>query len=168
MRWLALTLLVLSCAAAGSAVAAPDVPGQPDARAWFVENTGTGDILDAHNIDEEMPIASITKLMTVLVALDHEKLSDVVKVDPRVTTVGQESIYLQRGRADQRRRPVKAALIQSANDAADALALAVAPSFPAFAVLMNAKARELGLAHSHFVRPDGLDAPGEYSSARDV
>ncbi|HEY4349143.1 MAG TPA: hypothetical protein VGM80_16330, partial [Gaiellaceae bacterium] len=54
------------------------------------------------------------------------------------------------------------------NDAADALALATSPSFEDFAVLMNAKARQLGLTDSHFVRPDGLDAPGEYSSARDV
>lgn len=168
MRWLALTFLVLSCAAAGSAVAAPDVPGQPDARAWLVENTGTGNVLDSHNADEEMPIASITKLMTVLVVLDHEKLSDVVKVDPRVTTVGQESIYLQAGELMTVRDLIKGALIQSANDAADALALSVAPSFPAFAVLMNAKARQLGLTHSNFVRPDGLDAPGEHSSARDV
>jgi serine-type D-Ala-D-Ala carboxypeptidase (penicillin-binding protein 5/6) len=168
MRWIALTLLVLSCAAAGSALAAPSVPGQPDARAWFVENTGTGDVLASHDSDEQMPIASITKLMTVLVVLDHEKLSDVVKVDPRVTTVGQESIYLQAGELMTVRDLIKGALIQSANDAADALALSVAPSFPAFAVLMNAKARQLGLTHSHFVRPDGLDAPGEHSTARDV
>ena len=63
---------------------------------------------------------------------------------------------------------LKGALIQSANDAADALALSVAPSFPAFAVLMNAKAAQLGLHDTHFVRPDGLDAPGAYSSAADV
>jgi serine-type D-Ala-D-Ala carboxypeptidase (penicillin-binding protein 5/6) len=63
---------------------------------------------------------------------------------------------------------IKGALIQSANDAADALALSVSPSFPAFAVLMNEKARQLGLTGSNFVRPDGLDAPGEYSTARDV
>jgi D-alanyl-D-alanine carboxypeptidase (penicillin-binding protein 5/6) len=106
--------------------------------------------------------------MTVLVVLDHKKLSDVVTVDPRVTTVGQESIDLEAGEQLTVHDLLKGALIQSANDAADALALSVAPSFPAFAVLMNAKARELGLTHSHFVRPDGLDAPGEYSSATDV
>ena len=63
---------------------------------------------------------------------------------------------------------LKGTLIQTANDAADALALSVAPSFPAFAVLMNAKAAQLGLHDTHFVRPDGLDAPGAYSSAADV
>jgi D-alanyl-D-alanine carboxypeptidase (penicillin-binding protein 5/6) len=63
---------------------------------------------------------------------------------------------------------LKGALIQSANDAADALALSVAPDFPSFARLMNAEAAKLGLRDTHFVRPDGLDAADEYSSARDI
>ena len=61
---------------------------------------------------------------------------------------------------------IKAALIQSANDAADALALSVAPDFTAFAALMNAKAAALGLHDTHFVRPDGLDAPGHVLERR--
>ena len=115
-----------------------------------------------------MPIASITKLMTVLVALDHLRLGDIVTVDPRAAAVGQESIALAAGEELTVGDLVKGALIQSANDAADALALATVPSFEQFADLMNAKARRLGLSDSHFVRPDGLDAPDEYSSARDV
>jgi D-alanyl-D-alanine carboxypeptidase (penicillin-binding protein 5/6) len=63
---------------------------------------------------------------------------------------------------------VQAALIQSANNAAAALALALAPDFESFARLINAKARALGLRDTRFVRPDGLDAPGAYSTARDV
>jgi serine-type D-Ala-D-Ala carboxypeptidase (penicillin-binding protein 5/6) len=170
MRWLTLTLLLLCLFAAGSAAAKPEAspPAQALARAWFMEDTATGAVLDTHNAGTRMPIASITKLMTVLVALDHHKLSDVVTVDPRVTTVGQESIYLRAGEQMTVRDLIKGALIQSANDAADALALSVAPSFPAFAVLMNEKAKQLGLTSSHFVRPDGLDAPGEYSTASDV
>ena len=149
---------------AGAANAAPSV----DARAWLVENPGTGAVLAEHDDRLRVPIASITKLMTVIVALQHLKLSDVVSVDPRAAAVGQESIYLEAGQQITVSDLLKGALIQSANDAADALALATAPSFPAFAVLMNAEARKLGLTDSHFVRPDGLDAPGEYSSARDV
>jgi serine-type D-Ala-D-Ala carboxypeptidase (penicillin-binding protein 5/6) len=169
MRWLTLTLLLLLClGAAGSAAAKPAAPVQALARAWFVEDTSSGQVLTSHDAGERMPIASITKLMTVLVALDHHKLSDVVKVDPRVTTVGQESIDLEAGELMTVRDLIKGALIQSANDAADALALSVAPSFPAFAVLMNEKARQLGLDNTNFVRPDGLDAPGEYSTASDV
>ncbi len=157
MKRLALVLLLATCSlvATASAIAAPP---QLDARAWLVENPVTGEVLASHDATAELPIASITKLMTVLVVLGHHQLSDVVTVDPRVASVGQESVHLRAGEHLTVRDLLKAALIQSANDAADALALSVAPDFPAFADLMNAKAQELGLTESHFVRPDGLDA----------
>jgi D-alanyl-D-alanine carboxypeptidase (penicillin-binding protein 5/6) len=106
--------------------------------------------------------------MTVLVTLDHRRLRDVVTVDPRAAAVGESTIGLGPGERITVADLVRAALIQSANDAADALALSVAPDFEVFARLMNAKARRLGMTDSHFVRPDGLDAPGHVSSARDV
>jgi 1-phosphofructokinase/tagatose 6-phosphate kinase len=162
---LALVCLVTTCYLAGSAFAGP--PPAVDAHAWLVENAATGEVLAAHDATERLPIASITKLMTVLVALEHHRLSDVVDVDPHVTSTG-ETIGLGAGEQITVHDLVKAALIQSANDAADALALSVAPSYGAFAQLMNAEAHRLGLADSSFVRPDGLDAPDEYSSARDV
>ncbi len=158
-------VLATACLVAGTARAGAPVA---DARAWVVENPLTGDVLAEHDADRRVPIASITKLMTMIVALEHLKLTDVVRVDPRAAAVGQESIYLEPGQEISVADLVKGAMIQSANDAADALALATAPSFPAFAELMNEKAQELGLTDTHFVRPDGLDAPGEYSSARDV
>jgi serine-type D-Ala-D-Ala carboxypeptidase (penicillin-binding protein 5/6) len=158
-------LAALICLAGPASAAAPPAV---DARAWLVENAGTGDLLLAHDGREHLAIASITKLMTVLVALDHLRLSDVVTVDPRVTSVGEESIALRPGEQLTVADLVRGALIQSANDAADALALATAPDYAAFAEQMNAKAKALGLRDSHFVRPDGLDAPGEFSSARDV
>jgi D-alanyl-D-alanine carboxypeptidase (penicillin-binding protein 5/6) len=151
-------------AASAGATAPPNV----DARAWLVEDPVTGEVLLSHDARMRVPIASITKLMTVIVALQHLKLGQVVRVDPRAAAVGQESIYLSPRQEITVADLVKGAMIQSANDAADALALATAPSFPAFADLMNVEARRLGLTDSHFVRPDGLDAPGEYSSARDV
>ncbi len=166
MRLLAAACCLAACCCLAAAAAAS--PPRVDARAWLVENPLTGDVLVAHDPRRRVPIASITKLMTVIVALQHLKLSDVVTVDPRAAAVGQESIYLEAGQQITVADLVKAALIQSANDAADALALATAPSYPAFALLMNAEARQLGLTDSHFVRPDGLDALGEYSSARDV
>ncbi|HVV58854.1 MAG TPA: D-alanyl-D-alanine carboxypeptidase family protein [Gaiellaceae bacterium] len=158
-----LATLVLSPAAAGAS-GAPAV----DARAYTVVDARTGDVLASSHADEELPIASITKLMTVIVTLQHKRLDDVVRVDPRAAAVGEESIYLDAGDELTVRDLLEGTLIQSANDAADALALSVAPSFAAFAALMNAEARKLGLDHTHFVRPDGLDAPGEYSSAADV
>jgi serine-type D-Ala-D-Ala carboxypeptidase (penicillin-binding protein 5/6) len=155
------------CFAPAVGAAVLPVPGV-DAHAYVIENAATGEVLASSNPHERLPIASITKLMTVLVVLEHRKLSDIVTVDPRAAAVGEESIYLDAGEQISVSDLLKGALIQSANDAADALALSVAPSFPAFAALMNAKAAQLGLHDTHFVRPDGLDAPGAYSSAADV
>jgi D-alanyl-D-alanine carboxypeptidase (penicillin-binding protein 5/6) len=166
-RALALLAAVAALAVlAGSARAAG--PPAVHASAYTIVDARTGDVLASSNAHAHLAIASITKLMTVIVALQHHRLDDVVTVDPRAAAVGEESIYLNAGDRLTVRDLVAGALIQSANDAADALALSVAPSFPAFADLMNAEARKLSLSDSHFVRPDGLDAPGEYSSAADV
>ena len=105
--------------------------------------------------------------MTVLVTLEHHKLTDVV--DGRPARRRRRRVDDRPARAASSltvRDLIKAALIQSANDAADALALSVAPDFPSFARLMNAKAAALGLHDTHFVRPDGLDAPGHVLERR--
>ena len=144
-------------------------PPNPEARAFLVVNASTGEVLAARAPHARVPIASITKLMTVLVALEHAKLSDVVRVDRGAARVGESTINLRAGERISVHDLVAAALIQSANDAAVALARHVGHgSTPAFVALMNAKARELGLDDTHFVRPDGLDAKGEASSAADV
>jgi D-alanyl-D-alanine carboxypeptidase len=131
--------------------------------------SGSGDTLLQRNADERVPIASITKLMTVLVTREHARLDDVVTVQPQAAEVGESSIYLKRGERLTVRELIEAALIQSANDAAVALAQYVGHgSIPAFVAMMNAKARQLGLTETHFANPDGLDAAGHYSSARDV
>ena len=163
---LRLLALVLALAAATSAAASPpDVTG----RAWLVQNAATGEVLLRHNERARVPIASITKLMTVLVALAHADLDDLVTVAPGAAAVGGSTINLRAGERLSVRDLVEAALIQSANDAATALATHVGRgSERRFVELMNAKARQLGLRETHFVRPDGLDAPGHVSSARDV
>jgi serine-type D-Ala-D-Ala carboxypeptidase (penicillin-binding protein 5/6) len=117
---------------------------------------------------QRLPMASITKLMTVLVALQHAQLNDMVTVSRRAAAVGESSIYLRKGDRLTVRELVEAALIQSANDAAVALAEYVGGSQSAFVAMMNAEAQRLGLRDTHFVNPDGLDAPGHYSSAHDV
>ena len=151
-------------------VAAPAHAGVPpvNARAYVIEDARTGEILASSHAHDRVPIASITKLMTVLLTLQHHKLTDVVTVDPRAAAVGESSIGLDSGDQLTVRDLIKGALIQSANDAADALALSIAPDYPSFARLMNEQAAALGLSDTHFVRPDGLDALGEYSSAADV
>ncbi len=114
-------------------------------------------------------MASITKLMTVLVALQHARLDDVVTVSGRPPRSGESSIYLQKGERITVGDLVKAALIQSANDAAVALAEYVGGSQSAFVAMMNDGGAERSELHdTHFANPDGLDAPGHYSSAHDV
>lgn len=161
-------IAVIVGAALVLAPAAVAAPPHVDAAAWVVQDARTGEVLASSHAHERLPIASITKLMTVLVTLQHHRLRDVVTVDARAAAVGESTIGLRAGEQITVRDLVKGALIQSANDAADALALSVARDFPAFATLMNAQARELGLRDTHFVRPDGLDAPGHVSSAADV
>lgn len=163
-RGAALLVAFLSLVSVASA-AAPRVGGT----AYFVENATTGDVLAAKSSRLRVPIASITKLMTVLVALEHAQPNDVVTVTGAAASRGESSIFLTPGERLTVGELARAALIQSANDAAAALADHVGGGDrAAFVAMMNAKARALGLRDTSFANPDGLDQPGHYSSARDV
>jgi serine-type D-Ala-D-Ala carboxypeptidase (penicillin-binding protein 5/6) len=160
-----LVLAAVALAACNPAHAAPRV----DARAYLVENAATGEVLLSEGAERRLPIASITKLMTVLVVLERARPDDLVTVGPGASSVGESTVHLQPGEQLTVRDLVEAALIQSANDAANALADHVGGGDRArFVELMNAKARALGLRDTRFVRPDGLDVEGHYSTARDV
>lgn len=140
-----------------------------DARAYLVADGRTGEVLLAENPAEQVSIASLTKMMTVLLTLERTQLSDVVTVSPEAAQVGESSINLRAGERLSVRDLVEACLIQSANDAAWALADHVGQGSPSrFVFMMNSRARQLGLADTHFERPDGLDASGHVSSARDM
>jgi serine-type D-Ala-D-Ala carboxypeptidase (penicillin-binding protein 5/6) len=162
-------VLLALLAALALAVGAASAPPPVQAEAYLVQNATTGEVLAGLDERERLPIASITKLMTVLVTLEHADLDDVVTVSRGAAAVGESSIHLRPGERISVRSLIQAALIQSANDAANALAAHVGGgSIPRFVGLMNAKAAELGLADTHFTNPDGLDSPGHVSSARDV
>jgi D-alanyl-D-alanine carboxypeptidase (penicillin-binding protein 5/6) len=163
-RTCAVAVVALALAAAADAATPP-----VSARAFLVQDGATGEVLAQRASWARVPIASITKLMTVLVALEHADLDDVVTVRSDAAQVGESTVNLRAGERITVRDLVEAALIQSANDAADALAEYVGDgSMPRFVALMNAKAKELGLTRTHFARPDGLDAAGHLSTARDV
>ncbi|HVM69132.1 MAG TPA: D-alanyl-D-alanine carboxypeptidase family protein [Gaiellaceae bacterium] len=166
----AVLLLALALAAAGASVAAASAAPPPvQAEAWLVQNATTGEVLASHDERERRPIASITKLMTALVALRHGDLDDVVVVPPHAARIGEATLDLRAGERVPLRDLLVAALVQSANDAANAVAAHVGGgSVARFVALMNAEARRLGLEDTHFVNPHGLDAPGHVSSARDV
>ena len=164
-----LALLVALAAALVLAVAGVAAPPPVEAEAYLVQNAGTGEVLASSDARERLPMASITKLMTALVALEHADLDDVATISARTASIGESTINLRPGERVSLRDLIRAALIQSANDAANAIAAYVGQgSVPRFVELMNTRARELGLDDTHFANPDGLDAPGHVSSARDV
>lgn len=150
-----------------------DVPGQPQpprvaASAWYLVGKG-GELLARRNESEQLPVASITKLMTALVVIERASLSEVVRV-PRYEPDPLESVvYLRAGERLTVAELLRAMLVASANDAAYALALHVGDgSMERFVSLMNEKAAALGLEDSNFENPIGLDAVDHVSSARDT
>ena len=154
---------------AAAAVATAGPPPAVEAASILVGNGANGVVLLAESDTERLPIASITKVMTALIVLEHARPSDVVRVGGPAPTIGESSIGLRAGERLTVRELLTALLVQSANDAAYALAWHVGDgSVSRFVALMNEKAAELGLRDTHFSRPDGLDAPGNHSSARDL
>jgi serine-type D-Ala-D-Ala carboxypeptidase (penicillin-binding protein 5/6) len=163
---LVLAAVAAAVCAAAAAIAAPPPVTAP---AYIVRGDPDGEILAARAPDAPRAPASITKLMTVLVALEHASLDDVVAIPPQASSVGESSVSLRTGERLTVRDLAIAALVPSANDAATALAFHVGRgSLRRFVELMNAKAKELGLTSTHFENPHGLDEAGHVSSARDV
>jgi D-alanyl-D-alanine carboxypeptidase (penicillin-binding protein 5/6) len=143
-------------------------PPPVKARAVIVA-TGAGQIFYAKNADRRLPMASITKLMTALLTLERARPNQIVTVRGPAPSVGESTFDLRTGERLNVRDLLTAALVQSANDAAYALAAYVGKGkVPLFVHLMNQRAKELGLDETHYARPDGLDAPRHYSSARDT
>jgi serine-type D-Ala-D-Ala carboxypeptidase (penicillin-binding protein 5/6) len=163
--------LIVACltALAFAPVAHAGVPSV-NARAYLVEDATTGAVFAQRNETVRLPIASLTKMMTILVALQSGvRVGNVVSVQREAAQVGESTIHLRAGERISVGDLLKGALVQSANDAADALADYVAAgNEPKFVGMMNAEARRLRLTGTHFARPDGLDAPHHYSTARDV
>jgi D-alanyl-D-alanine carboxypeptidase len=142
----------------------PDV-GVP---AYLVFDGSTQRVLAARNADERRPVGSVVKLMTAHVVIEAGNPGRRVSVPPIRLEKDETSIELRQGEVQRRDVLTRAMLITSAGDAASALAVDVAGSQPRFVERMNAAAREMGLDNTAFRNPRGLDAKGQYSSARDV
>jgi serine-type D-Ala-D-Ala carboxypeptidase (penicillin-binding protein 5/6) len=162
-------LCVLALVCVGPARAAGFEPVPPvESHAYVIEDARTGAVLASSNAHAHVAIASITKLMTVLLTLERHKLTDVVTVDSRAADVGQEAMDLDPGQQITVHDLLEGALVQSANNAADALALSMAPSYPAFAALMNAKAGTTATSSvpMGWTRPASTRAPMTSRSSR--
>jgi serine-type D-Ala-D-Ala carboxypeptidase (penicillin-binding protein 5/6) len=159
--------VVLTAALATPTTASPPPP--VSAHAFFVVSAVDNSTLAARSPAAKRAVASITKLMTVLVALEHVSPDEMVVVPRQATGIGEATAGLRPGDRVTVRDLVVGVLVPSANDAATALALFVAHgSLPRFVALMNAKARLLGMRDTHFANPHGLDQAGHHSSARDT
>lgn len=143
-------------------------PPRIHAKAAIVMDMDTGQILYSQNANARRPMASTTKIMTSLLVLDTLPLDRVVTVSERAAKVGEQSLGLKAGDRLTVEQLLYGVLVHSGNDAAFALAEASSGSTEAFVNEMNQKAGDLGLSNTHYVNPDGLDAPAHYSSARDL
>ncbi len=127
----------------------------------------SGRVLYEQGADDERLIASITKIMTALVALEHGELQKEYTVTAEDMAEGS-SMYLKPGETLCLEELLYGLMLSSGNDAALAVSHCVAGELEDFVGLMNDTARRLGMTHSHFANPNGLDAQGHYSSARDM
>ncbi|MGM9642286.1 MAG: D-alanyl-D-alanine carboxypeptidase family protein [Eubacteriales bacterium] len=125
-------------------------------------------VLWAQNADERRGPASTTKIMTALVAVEHMPLSQKITVTRDSVGIEGSSVYLTEGEVFTLEELICCTLLESANDAATAVAIAVSGSIEEFAVLMNEKCDELGLSDTHFSNPHGLDADNHYTTAREL
>jgi D-alanyl-D-alanine carboxypeptidase (penicillin-binding protein 5/6) len=138
------------------------------ARSVMMIDARTGQILYEKNADESRAAASTQKLLTALIVAEHGFLDRPVTVEAIDTLAEPVKLNIKPGDSYQRIDLLRALLVKSPNDVARCLARDQAGSIDAFAEVMNQKARELGATHSHFVNPNGLPVPGQYSSARDL
>lgn len=138
------------------------------AKAYVLMEASTGRVLLENNRDAKLPMASTTKIMTCLLAVENGNMDDIVTIPKEA--VGQEgtSIYLREGEKVAFSDLVYGLMLASGNDAAVAIAIHLAGSVEAFAQMMNDKAREIGATNSNFVTPNGLPDDNHYTTAYDL
>ena len=144
-----------------------------NAKSAILIEESTGNILYESNPDERLPIASVTKVMTMLLimeAVDSGKISldDMVTVSENAMSYGGSTMFLETGEQLTVNDMLKGIAVASANDGCVAMAEHLAGSESAFVDMMNEKAKELGMENTHFMNTNGLDEDDHYSSARDV
>ena len=138
------------------------------AEKWIMVDASTGRVLEEHNADKRSLIASTTKIMTALVICEQCNVLDRMRIPKEAVGVEGSSMYLKEGEVLTIQELLYGLMLHSGNDAAVALAIYCAGTVEGFAELMNDKAHSIGMVNSHFVNPNGLDAPDHYATARDL
>jgi serine-type D-Ala-D-Ala carboxypeptidase (penicillin-binding protein 5/6) len=169
---LAAAALLVAGAAACGGTSGPSSTGTepPHVRAWtgILIVRDTGEVLWSKSPDRRLPPASLTKIMTALLTLERVKDLDEWATVPRIPLPQKVGVDLRPGDRITVREALYALLLESANDAALTLASHVAGSEPRFVVLMNRRAKQLGLTNTHFANSRGTADPRLYSTARDL
>lgn len=139
------------------------------AKAMVTIEANTKRVLYEKNKDERLPMASTTKIMTALCALESgSNLDEEFEIDPRAVGIEGTSMYLRKGEKLCLRDLLYGLILPSGNDASCAIAYRISGSIEDFVALMNKKAKELNLVNTNFVNPHGLDAKDHYTSAYDL
>ena len=138
------------------------------AKRAYVLDAVSGRVLYERNPHEQSLIASTTKIMTALIVCEQCNVLDRMRIPKEAVGIEGSSMYLREGEVLTIQELLYGLMLQSGNDAAVALAIYCGGTVEGFAELMNDKARNLGLHNTHFENPNGLDAPGHYSTARDL
>ncbi len=138
------------------------------AKAAALYEPESGSYLYSKNADTRLPMASTTKIMTAILAIENSDFSDIVEIDETAIGVEGSSAYLQSGDILTMEELLYALMLRSANDAAVAIACHIGGDVEGFAEMMNAKTEALGLNNTHFTNPHGLDDEEHYTSAHDL
>ena len=144
------------------------LPPEISARSYIVIDQLTGEVLLEKDADLQLPMASTTKIMTALLALEMGDLNDIVEVSANASRTTGSRAYLDAGERHTLEDLLYAMLIYSANDAAVAIAEHIGGTEENFVRLMNERASQLGLHNTHFANPHGLTAEGHYSTSSDL
>ena len=163
-----LSLTIISATLVTKAEAEKAPPPSVSAESAVLIDLESQAVLFEHNISKRLGMASTTKIMTALIAAERAELSALVQIPDEAIGVEGSSIYLARGEALTMEELLLALLLQSANDAATAIAIAVAGSIEAFADIMNERVSEMGLQNTHFTNPHGLYDDEHYTTAYDL
>jgi D-alanyl-D-alanine carboxypeptidase len=150
------------------AYAEPSKEPEISAQAAILMDVASDRVLFAKNADQPMKVASLTKIMTAIIAIEKGELDQLVRVSPKAVGIEGSSIYLKAGDQVPLRTLLYGLMLRSGNDAAMAIAEHIGGSVEGFVYLMNEKATYLGLKNTHFMNPHGLDKPNHYSSAHDL
>lgn len=148
--------------------AAASTPASLHAKASCVLDADSGRILYANHADDPMPMASTTKIMTCLLALENGQADDTVSVSSYAASMPDVQLNIRAGESYRLGDLLYSLMLESHNDSAVAIAEYIGGSVENFAAMMNEKARELGCTNTHFVTPNGLDDKAHYTTAREL